>query len=88
MSVRGKILQDVIETIIRALLLKATKGYKGSAADLFHEAASIACFMESKRLLRVETANKQARLAYKQLGFTVPGSLKLKDWNNIIYGTR
>lgn len=88
MSVRGKILQDVIETIIRALLLKATKGYKGSVADLFHEAASIACFMEFKRLLRVETANKQARLAYKQLGFTVPGSLKLKDWNNIIYGTR
>lgn len=79
-TVRGKILQDVILTIIRSLLLQATTEYKGSLADIFHEAASIACFMENNDWLRVETANKQARLAYSTLGITVPGSVRLDEW--------
>ena len=85
LSVRGKILQDVIQTIIRSLLLKATSGYKGSLADVFHEAASIACFAEPHDSLRVETANKQARLAYKELGYKVPSTLSLEVWKSRLY---
>ena len=83
-SVRGKVLQDVILTVIRSLLLKVTSGHKGSLADLFHEAASVACFKEPDGRLRVETPNKQARLAYKQLGFSVPSSILLSDWRERI----
>ena len=83
-SVRGKILQDVILTVIRALLLKATSGHKGSLADLFHEAASVACFIEPDDRLRVETPNKQARLAYKQLRLSIPSSVLLSDWRERI----
>ena len=85
LSVRGKILQDVIQTIIRSLLLKATSGYKGSLADVFHEAASIACFAEPHDSLRVETANKQARLAHKELGYKVPSTLSLEVWKSRLY---
>ena len=81
-SVNGKILQDVILTIIRSILLKANAGYKGSLADIFHEAASVACFEEPNERLRIETPNKQARLAYKQFGLSVPGSLHLKEWRS------
>lgn len=83
-SVRGKILQDVILTVIRSLLLKATPRHKGSLADLFHEAASVACFKEADDRLRVETPNRQARLAYKELGFSVPSSILLRDWQERI----
>ena len=35
-------------------------------------------------IARWETPNKQARLAYKQLGFSVPSSILLSDWRERI----
>lgn len=42
--VKGKILADVIDTMIRADMLKASKSKEEALMDLFEEAASVDCF--------------------------------------------
>lgn len=86
-TVQGKILQDIMLTIIRSLLLRAASEYKGSLTDIFHEASSIACFMAPGDRLRIETANRQARLAYSTLGIKVPGSVDLDGWRQSVLGS-
>lgn len=53
----------------------------------FHEAASIGCFMENSGRIRVETADKQARLAYDTLGLKVPGSVRPADSSQSVFGS-
>lgn len=78
--VRGKILLDVIDTMLRAEMLKLTRDSKESVMDLFHDAASIGCFCHDGEL-RIETPNKQARNAYAVFDNKAPLSLKLEAWS-------
>ena len=77
--VRGKILLDVINTMIRSSMLQHISDKKEALMDLFHDAGSVGCFRSGDRL-RVETPNKQARTAYGLFNTKTPLSVDLTSW--------
>ncbi|MBD5559010.1 MAG: hypothetical protein HDQ87_01420 [Clostridia bacterium] len=83
-SVKGKLLSDMIDTILRCLLLKEIPKFKGSLMDLFYEAAGISCFIQDSDQLGIDTPNKQARAAFKLFELKVPSYIDLAAWKSTI----
>ena len=85
-TVKGKILADMIDTIVRTMLLKQLPEFEGSIMDLFYNASSVDCFRGPESRLTIETPNKQARAAYRIFKEEIPGQLNLPEWQQRIYG--
>lgn len=92
-TVRGKILHDVIETIVRLLMRSRAREIREerkkkrrkrlpavALMDSFHECAANICFRTEQGGLRIDTPTRQVREAYDRLGYSVPAYVKLEQW--------
>lgn len=77
LTVRGKILADIIDTIILLLLLKKLKATSFSTTAVFGKTQSLMCFRNKSGIVTVETPNKQVKQYYSMLGVKVPSHVKL-----------
>ena len=86
LTVRGKILHDIIDTIILLMLRKKLLGNdKGmSLTSIFGKVSSIMCCCHSDGNVTVEIPNKQAREIYSMLDLKAPASLKLSEYKAVV----
>ena len=77
-TVRGKILHDIIDTIIVLLLRKQYDSTGYSLSEIFGRCQSLMCFNDGKRI-SVESPNKQTKKIYSLFGFDVPSSVTIED---------
>ncbi len=75
-TVRGKILSDIINTIVLLLLRKKMGGSGLSASELYGKSQSLMCFRNNNEMVTVETLCKQVKEYYKLLGIEVPAHVK------------
>ena len=78
-TVRGKILSDIIKTIIVLLLRKKIDGSGISLSELYGKTQSLMCFRNNSGLITVETPSKQVKAYYDMLGIEVPAHIKTED---------
>ena len=79
-TVSGKLLSDCISTIVYLMIQKKLDGSKISMTRMLGQTQSLMCMKTRDGIIRVETANKQARGVYKTLGIAIPSNLKLADY--------
>lgn len=77
LTVRGKILADIIDTIVLLLLRKKLKDTSFSTTAVFGKTQSLMCFRNASWTVIVETPNKQVKQYYSMLGIKVPSHVKL-----------
>ena len=80
LTVRGKILNDVICTIIYLQLRKQLTKPGISMPKLIGKTQSLMCTRTGKGIVNVETPNKNVRLFYKDLGIAIPLSLVISEF--------
>ena len=85
-TVRGKILSDIINTIVMLQLRKAMHSSGYAISDLFTKTQSLMCFRNKTGTITVEPPNRMVKEFYKLLKITVPSHLKLKDFISAVYG--
>ena len=77
-TVRGKILSDIIDSIVRQLLYGLVKGAPWSISSMIGRCQSLMCFRDSKtNKVYVETPNRQVKECYKQCGMAIPQELDM-----------
>lgn len=79
-TVSGKLLSDCISTIIYLMMQKKLDGSKISMTRLLGQTQSLMCMKTRDGVIRVETANKQARAVFKALGIQIPSNFRLDDY--------
>lgn len=79
-TVRGKILSDIINTIVLLLLRKKMGGSGLSASELYGKSQSLMCFRNNKGMVTVETPCKQVKECYKLLGLEVPAHVNVESF--------
>ena len=84
LTVRGKLLHDIIDTIIYLMLQKKLTRPGISMSELFGKCQSLMC-RRSNGQVHVETPNKQVRQYYKYLGMKIPAHIKLDSYLKQIY---
>lgn len=82
-SVRGKILHDIIDTIIVLLLRKQYDSTGYSLSEIFGRTQSLMCFNDGKRIY-VESPNKQTKKIYSLFGIDVPSSVTIEDARKLV----
>ena len=83
---RGKILSDVIDSIIRQKLQEKRKGSMYSLTALIGKCQSLMCFHDKNTdMVYVEPANKQVKTCYDELGVAIPTKLDLKSYLNELF---
>ena len=82
-SVRGKILTDMINTVIVLLLRKQYDQTGASLTEIIGRCQSLMCFKDDKRIY-VEVPNKQTKKIYALFGIDVPSSVNLSEFQNLI----
>lgn len=79
-TVRGKILSDIIATII-LLDIRKRIGKSGiSASYLFGKTQSLMCFRDQNHNVIVETPNKKTKEYYKYCGIKIPSSINTDQY--------
>jgi hypothetical protein len=84
-TVRGKILHDIIDTIILLQLRKAVAASGISISELAGKTQSLMCNRDRHGLVSVQTPNKKTREYYKLLGMDVPAHVKVDDFKREIF---
>ncbi len=79
-TVRGKILSDIINAIVLLLLRKKMGGSGLSASELYGKSQSLMCFRNNNGMVTVETPCKQVKEYYKLLGLEVPAHVKVDSF--------
>lgn len=79
-TVRGKILSDIMNTIIFLNMRKALDDSGLSVSEITGRTQSLMCFRNRHGEILVETPNKKVKAYYKLLGETIPASLKISDF--------
>lgn len=79
-TVRGKILNDVIGTIALLMLRKAIGSSGVSTSEIFGKTQSLMCFRNKGGLVTVETPNRKTKEYYKILGVQVPAHVKTGEF--------
>ena len=79
-TVRGKILNDIMNTIIFLNMRKALDDSGLSVSEITGRTQSLMCFRNRHGEILVETPNKKVKAYYKLLGETIPASLKISDF--------
>lgn len=82
-SVRGKILADMINTVIVLLLRKQYDSTGTSMTEIVGRCQSLMCFNDGKRIY-VEAPNKQTKKFYSLFGIDVPSSVNLSEFQGLI----
>lgn len=82
-TVRGKILHDIIDTIIVLMLRKQYDSTGFSLSEIFGRCQSLMCFNNGGRIC-VESPNKQTKKFYSLFGLDVPATVSVVDLKNMI----
>ncbi len=80
LTVRGKILSDIISTIALLQLRKRLTGPGISTCKLIGKTQSLMCMKKRDRTVIVEVPNKQVKEFYKELKVKVPSSVDLEKF--------
>lgn len=83
-TVRGKILHDIIDTIIYLNLRKAIDRKGISVSEVTGRTQSLMCIKNRHGEILVETPGKKVREYYQLFGEIVPASLKISDFRKKI----
>ena len=85
-TVRGKILSDIIDSIVRQSLRDQVKekGVTWSMTSLIGKCQSLMCCRDSENVY-VEPANKQVKQYYKDCGIEIPSELNLSQYIDELY---
>lgn len=84
-TVNGKILQDVMGTILCMMMRKKTVPTGRSLSDYIYDLQSVMCHRDSKDTLSVELVNKQARAAYSTLGVKPMSRVDVGAYRKLLY---
>ena len=79
-TVRGKILSDIINTIVLLNMRKALDESGLSVSEVTGKAQSLMCFRNKHGEILIETPNKKVKAYYKLIGETIPASMKIEDF--------
>ncbi len=79
-TVRGKILCDIMNTIIFLNMRKTLDDSGLSVSEITGRTQSLMCFRNKHGEILVETPNKKVKAYYKLLGEAIPASLKISDF--------
>ena len=79
-TVRGKILSDIMNTIIFLGMRKALDDSGLSISEITGRTQSLMCFRNKHGEILIETPNKKVKAYYKLLGETVPAYLKISEF--------
>ena len=78
-TVRGKILHDVLDTIITLLLRKELAQSGISLSELFGKTQSLMCFRNSSGMVTTETPNKKVKEYYAMFHQDIPSHLQIDE---------
>lgn len=81
-TVRGKILHDIVDTIIVLLLRRQYDNTGFSLSEIFGRCQSLMCCSDGEQLF-IETPNKQTKKFYSLFGETPPARLMLSEVQNL-----
>lgn len=76
-TVRGKILHDIIDTIILLLIRKEMASTGVSTSRLFGKAQSLMCCLNQNKEVLVQVPSKKVKQFYKLLGIEIPDHVDL-----------
>ena len=79
-TVRGKILHDIIDTIVLLLLRKSLKQSGRSTSEIFGRCQGLMCSKNSRGIVSVETPNKQAKEYYKLFQTPIPAHVEMSKY--------
>ena len=79
-TIRGKILHDIINTIVRLSLQKKLAVTGKSVSEIIGKSQSLMCFCNNNKIVTVETPNKQVNAYYKYFGLNVPAHIELSNY--------
>ncbi len=85
-TVRGKILHDIMDTIVLLLLRKKMDSSGISASELYGKTQSLMCFRNHSGMVTVETPSRQVKDYYKIIGTEVPAHVKVDDFRKDVLG--
>ena len=83
-TVRGKILHDIINTIVLLMLRKQLKHSGRSTSEIFGKCQGLMCSKNSNGVVNVETPSKQAKEYYKLFQIPVPAHVELSKYTGEI----
>ncbi len=84
-TVRGKILQDIINTIALLVLRKEKQDPKISMSEIYGKAKSLMCFCNENDTVIVETPNKKVKQYYSLYGIKVPSQVQLQSVESALF---
>lgn len=86
-TVRGKVLSDIIDSIIRQSAHELGKGVIYSMSAMIGKTQSLMCFIDARdNTVYVDTPSKQVKEYYKGYGVTVPSELNAIAYMEELYG--
>lgn len=87
LTVRGKILSDIIDSIIRQSAHELGKGIIYSMSAMIGKTQSLMCFIDNRNnTVYIDTPNRQVKEYYKGYGITIPKELDVANYTDKIYG--
>ena len=78
-TVRGKILHDIIDTIILLMFRKSMMQSGRSTSEIFGKCQALMCSKNIRNIVTVETPGKQVKEYYNMFGLTVPAHIELSE---------
>ena len=88
LTIRGKILHDIINTIILLFLRKELLHSGRSTSEIIGKCQSLMCHRNDKGMVTVQTPNKQVKQYYKQFKMSVPAHIDLDKYIASIMGQK
>ena len=86
-TIRGKILSDIIDSVIRQTAHELGSGTIYSMSAMIGKTQSLMCFMDSSdNTVYVDTPNRQVKDYYKAYDIDVPDVVNMTDYTAGIYG--
>ena len=83
-TVRGKILHDIINTIVLLMLRKQLKHSGRSISEIFGKCQGLMCNKNSKGIVNIETPSKQAKEYFKLFQLAIPAHVELGKYTDLI----
>jgi transposase len=87
-TVRGKILHDIVDTIVLLELRKKILPVGVSVSSLAGKTQSLMCFLTRNKQINVETPSKQVKQYYDLFDLKVPAHLKLDKFRTDVLGIK
>ena len=79
-TINGKLLNDIISTIVYLKIRKAISKTGLTMSKLFGRASSLMCTKKKDGTIIIEEANRQVKEIFKAAGIKIPSSLNLKEF--------